>query len=165
MSYCTKCGQMINEGTSFCPYCGKGVNTVTPKKFNMFTAYAEMFKRYADFSGRSTQSEFWYVYLIHIIMEIIVIGFTFFAIAFSETYCPDWVVPSLVIISIITIIYGLAAAVPWVALGIRRLHDTGKSGWFYMLNLIPEVGGIIFLVLCIFDSQPGTNKYGPNPKE
>ncbi|MDR2934962.1 MAG: DUF805 domain-containing protein, partial [Candidatus Adiutrix sp.] len=49
-------------------------------------------------------------------------------------------------------------------LGIRRLHDIGKSGWWLLLLLIPLVGAIIILVFLCLDSQPGENQYGPNPK-
>ena len=55
--------------------------------------------------------------------------------------------------------------VPGLAVSIRRLHDVGKSGWYLLINLIPIAGPIWFLVLACTDSQPGHNKYGPNPKE
>jgi uncharacterized membrane protein YhaH (DUF805 family) len=54
--------------------------------------------------------------------------------------------------------------IPGLAVTVRRLHDVGKSGWFYFIVLIPIIGSIWLLVLAATDSQPGRNKYGPNPK-
>ncbi|MNW62078.1 Inner membrane protein YhaI [compost metagenome] len=62
------------------------------------------------------------------------------------------------------IIYLLAVILPSLAVTVRRLHDTGKSGWSILLGLIPLVGGIIVLVFVCTDSQPGQNSYGENPK-
>jgi len=61
-------------------------------------------------------------------------------------------------------IYALAALVPSLAVDVRRLHDIGKSGWWLLIAFVPIVGGIILLVWCATDSQPGDNQYGPNPK-
>ena len=60
--------------------------------------------------------------------------------------------------------YAIAILVPSLAMSVRRLHDTGRSGWFLLLNLIPYIGGIIIFVFSVLDSQPGANQYGPNPK-
>lgn len=62
-------------------------------------------------------------------------------------------------------LYLLAILIPSIAVGVRRLHDIGKSGWFMFIVLIPIVGGIWLLVLYCTDSEPGENEYGPNPKE
>jgi uncharacterized membrane protein YhaH (DUF805 family) len=64
----------------------------------------------------------------------------------------------------IYLLYALAVILPGLAVYIRRLHDIGKSGWWYFIILIPLVGAIWMLVLLLTDSQPGENKYGPNPK-
>jgi uncharacterized membrane protein YhaH (DUF805 family) len=69
------------------------------------------------------------------------------------------------ILYIVAIVYGIAVFVPALAVGVRRLHDVGKSGWYYFIVLIPIAGPIWFLVLMCTDSQPGDNQYGPNPKE
>ena len=62
------------------------------------------------------------------------------------------------------IIAYLAVLVPSLAVAVRRLHDTGKSGWFVLIGLVPLVGGIVMLVFTVMDSTPGDNQYGPNPK-
>lgn len=64
----------------------------------------------------------------------------------------------------IYVLYALVSIIPSLAVGVRRLHDVGKSGWFYLIGLIPLIGSIWLLVLFFTDSQPGTNKWGPNPK-
>lgn len=65
----------------------------------------------------------------------------------------------------LTCIYFLAVLLPSIAVCVRRLHDIGKSGWFYFIAFIPLVGAIILLVWFCSDSQVGSNEYGKNPKE
>jgi uncharacterized membrane protein YhaH (DUF805 family) len=62
-------------------------------------------------------------------------------------------------------IYSLAMLIPGIAVTVRRLHDTGRSGWWVLVALIPVLGFIALLVFMVLDSQPGSNEYGPNPKE
>ena len=64
----------------------------------------------------------------------------------------------------IYILYALAVFIPGLAVSVRRLHDTGKSGWFILLGLIPCVGGIILLVFVVTAGDVGDNEYGPDPK-
>ncbi|WP_243398301.1 DUF805 domain-containing protein [Deinococcus koreensis] len=65
---------------------------------------------------------------------------------------------------ILAVLYALAVFVPSLAVTVRRLHDTGKSGWWYLIGLIPLVGGLVLLVFTVLDSEPGSNRWGPNPK-
>ena len=67
-------------------------------------------------------------------------------------------------LSFLLIIFYLAILLPTMAVGVRRLHDTGRSGWFLLISLIPIIGGIVLLVFTVTDSTPGANQYGPNPK-
>ena len=62
-------------------------------------------------------------------------------------------------------IYSLAILIPGIAVGVRRLHDIGRSGWFYLLNLIPRVGAVIHLVLFCTEGQRMSNKWGEDPKQ
>ena len=64
---------------------------------------------------------------------------------------------------VIGLIYALAVLVPSIAVAIRRLHDTGRSGWWVLLGLVPVLS-IILLIFLVLDSQPNDNEYGPNPK-
>ena len=61
-------------------------------------------------------------------------------------------------------LYSLAVFIPGLAVSVRRLHDTGRSGWWLLIGLVPLIGGIWLLVLLCLDSQPETNKWGANPK-
>ncbi|MDO4805151.1 MAG: DUF805 domain-containing protein [Lachnospiraceae bacterium] len=106
------------------------------------------FSNYANFNGRARRSEFWYWLL-----------FTFL-LSFVTT-----LIGNALKMQILPSIAGLAVMVPSIAVGVRRLHDIGKSGWFYLIYLIPIVGVILMIVWGTTDSQPGPNMYGPNPKE
>ena len=112
--------------------------------------YFEVLKKFSVFTGRSRRREFWLFFLANFAIEL-VIGI------FMR-------IPVLgVIITIIFWLYMLAIAVPGIALGIRRLHDTDKSGWFMLLCLM-GIGAIIVLVFCAAEGTAGDNKYGPDPK-
>lgn len=101
---------------------------------------------YANFNGRAGKKEFWMFILVYFILSIIagVIG------NFMDT-------------SSISSLLGLVLFVPSIAVGARRLHDTGKSGWLQLLHLIPILGTIILIVFWVQDSNIGDNKYGPAP--
>ena len=101
--------------------------------------------QYAGFSGRARRSEYWFWYLFEIIFSAVVS-----AVAANTT-------------SFLNVL-SVAILIPSLAVEFRRLHDTGRSGWFVLLNCIPVIGQIILIIFCIQDSQPGDNKYGPNPK-
>ena len=66
--------------------------------------------------------------------------------------------------SVLANIYSLAVLIPGLAVAVRRLHDTNRSGWWLFIGLVPLIGAIILLVFMVQDSQPGENQYGPNPK-
>lgn len=105
--------------------------------------YLKVLKQYATFSGRSRRKEYWMFFLFNI---IITYGIIFIAIGLE--------MPSL---SILSSIYSLAVLIPGLAVGVRRMHDAGKSGWFL---LIP----IYNLILACTDSEADSNKWGSNPK-
>ncbi|MGB9029859.1 MAG: DUF805 domain-containing protein [Acidobacteriaceae bacterium] len=65
---------------------------------------------------------------------------------------------------ILCVIYCLAALGPSLAVGIRRLHDTNRSGWWILISLVPLIGGIWLIVLLATDGDPGENQFGPNPR-
>ncbi len=66
--------------------------------------------------------------------------------------------------SILATLYALAVLLPTLGVGVRRLHDTGRSGWWLLIVFVPLIGAIVFLVFMVLDSHPGENEYGPNPK-
>ena len=110
--------------------------------------FIEALKKYAVFSGRARRKEFWMFVLFTVIIYALLLGIGF---AIKAPY--------------IAIVFYVAILLPSLAVHVRRLHDTGRSGWWVLFGLVPLVGGITLLVFQCSDSQPGVNKYGPNPKE
>jgi uncharacterized membrane protein YhaH (DUF805 family) len=61
-------------------------------------------------------------------------------------------------------IYALAMIIPSIAVAVRRLHDTDRTGWWCLIGFVPFIGAIVLLIFFVLDSTPGTNRFGPNPK-
>jgi len=114
----------------------------------------------AQFDGRSRRKEFWIFELLNILIMLALFFSGFFAFGTTE-HNNDL---SEAVLFIPLAIYILAIILPSLAVTVRRLHDTGKSGWMILLCLIPIIGVIIVLVFVVLDSDHGPNKYGPNPK-
>ncbi len=125
--------------------------------------YLEVFKKYADFSGRACRAEYWMFTLFNSLIVILLSIISYLPFTMSAN-TQDSLSGLYMVFSCILIIYALAIIVPSLAVTVRRLHDTGRSGWDFFISWIPLVGGIILLIFLIEDSQPGTNQYGPNPK-
>ncbi|WP_285103668.1 DUF805 domain-containing protein [Promicromonospora sp. MEB111] len=121
-------------------------------------------RRYGDFTGRARASEYWFFYLALVIVNAVI--FAVLLIPALVTMDPVTQEPGVLgsIGSALLGIVALAAFVPLLAAGVRRLHDTGKSGWFYLLCLVPFVGGIIIVVLLALPGEPGSNRFGPDPR-
>ena len=118
--------------------------------------YIAVAKKYMVFTGRSRRTEYWTFTLINLAISLIlsVLG----AILGS-------IISILgTLVGIISLVFSLALLLPWIAVGIRRLHDTGRSGWWLLIGLVPLVG-LVLIYFLVLDSQPGSNQYGPNPKE
>jgi len=110
--------------------------------------YLEVLKKYAVFNGRARRTEYWMFFLFNSIITI--------ALGFIEGIAGS---PG-----VLGMLYSLAVLVPGIAVGVRRLHDTNRSGWWLLISLIPIVGLIVLIVLMVQDSQPEDNQYGPSPK-
>ena len=117
--------------------------------------YLSVLKKYAVFSGRAQRAEYWYFFLFSIIISF-VLGIIDGVIGFG--------VGTIMGMGILSGIYSLAVLIPGLAVSVRRLHDIGKSGWMLLILLIPLIGIIWLLILFVINSDPGENKYGPNPK-
>ena len=148
---------------------------------NFLEAIKACFAKYATFSGRARRSEFWWFYLLTCIpswgMSALVQWKTAKVAELTAAALQDLNQYNEVLAqaeSFDTIFYlglavfgiiSLALLIPSLAVWVRRLHDVGKSGHMLWLILLCGVGGLIPLIMCISDSKPGPNQYGPNPKE
>lgn len=111
--------------------------------------FLKCLNQYADFSGRARRTEYWMFVLFNSIFSFaFVFIITMVGLPLELSY-----------------IYSLAVLLPSLAVCVRRLHDVGKSGWMYLVILIPIIGSIWLLVLFCKDSEPGENAWGANPKE
>lgn len=108
------------------------------------------FKKFTQFEGRSTRSEYWYFALVNFVVSIIL-----------STLGTK--IESGTIGAIPSMVYSLAVIIPSIALSVRRLHDTNRSGWWFFINFIPFIGLLIFLYFAVLPSDEGDNEYGPNP--
>jgi uncharacterized membrane protein YhaH (DUF805 family) len=115
--------------------------------------YIEVLKKYAVFSGRARRREYWMFVLFNVIIAVVLTMIEGIADPDSEGSR-----------STLATLYGLAVLIPSLAVSVRRLHDTGRSGWWLLFGLIPIIGTIVLLIFIIQDSQLMDNQYGPNPK-
>ena len=119
-----------------------------------------MTKNFAEFSGRATRREYWMFQLAGILFWFV---FSFAVVILSGVL--SLIDESLVIVAMfLSYLYPLAILIPSLGILVRRLHDTGRSGWMILLGLIPFVGPIVLFIFTLLDSQPGTNAYGPSLK-
>ena len=110
--------------------------------------YIDAITNYAVFPGRSRPKAFWMFFLFDIIF-IFVFGFVGGMIGSGAVF---------------PLLYLLATLIPRLAVMVRRLHDSGHSGWWLLVNAVPFLGPIVVLIFMVMDSDPGKNQYGPNPK-
>ncbi|MCW2744893.1 MAG: hypothetical protein JWM48_1443 [Mycobacterium sp.] len=116
---------------------------------NMQQAMSSYFSQYASASGRARRSEYWWSTLA---IGICIVVLEALAMGVSSAF------------GILLAILALATLLPGIAVGIRRLHDTDRSGWWLVFGIVPVVGGITLLVFMCLDGTPGSNRYGPSPK-
>ena len=111
--------------------------------------YLVVMKKYAVFSGRARRREYWMFVLFNVLIAI-AIGIVLGILGGILGMGTDLSNPA-------GVVYGLGTLIPSIAVGVRRMHDIGRSGWWLLFPIV----NIVFLFL---DSQPGDNEYGPNPK-
>ena len=117
--------------------------------------YLKCWQQFADFSGRARRKEYWMFTLFNAIVAFVISLILGIIVRLT----------GILALSYLSYIYTLAVLVPSLAVCVRRLHDVGKSGWMYLIGLIPIVGWIWLIVLFCTDSQKGSNQWGNNPKE
>ncbi|MCY8369202.1 DUF805 domain-containing protein [Bacillus haynesii] len=115
--------------------------------------YVKAIKNYAGFTGRERRKEFWLSCLFSYMVLVIYVFFK------AILHLPEYEIETY-----LGMVYLLAILVPCLAVTLRRLHDTGKSGYWICIGLIPLIGQFILLIMLCQDSEKGENQYGPNPK-
>jgi uncharacterized membrane protein YhaH (DUF805 family) len=116
--------------------------------------YVETLRKYTEFSGRARRKEYWFFFLFNL---LILAGLTLVD-TFVGTYDASRQ------IGLLSGLYCLGVVLPSLAVGVRRLHDIGRTGWWLLISFVPVIGPIVLLIFFILDSQTGDNEYGPNPK-
>ncbi|MXW06213.1 MAG: DUF805 domain-containing protein [Gemmatimonadetes bacterium] len=118
--------------------------------------YIDVLKKYAVFEGRARRKEYWLFFLFSVvIVTILTVIDEFMGLKFElggEN------------LGFLSTLYYLGIAIPYLAVIVRRLHDTDRSGWWILISLIPLIGGIILLVFTIIEGTKGENRFGPDPK-
>ena len=117
--------------------------------------YLHVLKNYATFSGRARRKEYWMFFLISALISIVLTLLDILLGTYSVEYEAG----------LFSGLYSLLILIPSIAVVVRRLHDTDRSGWWILISLIPLIGVIVLFVFMCLDSQPGTNRFGANPKE
>ncbi len=118
--------------------------------------FLEALGKYAVFSGRSRRSEYWFFVLFTCLIAM--------ALALAGLYVAKVTGGPPTLAKYLVDFFSLLVFIPSLAVSVRRLHDVGMSGWWILLNLVP-FGSLVIMGFSVQDSQPGDNKYGPNPKE
>lgn len=117
--------------------------------------YLKVLQQYVDFAGRARRTEFWMFVLFSLIISIVLgVLDSLLGLTFVPGTTSGW----------LGLIYGLAVLLPSLGVTVRRLHDTGRSGWWVLIGLVPLAGAIVLIVFCAAEGNRGPNAYGPDPK-
>lgn len=151
---CNKCGTSNVDNAKFCARCGNslGVSYSNQPVEAKDGCFIDGMKRWSDFDGRATRSQYWCFVLFE---WLIIIAFVFIGVIIKGNDEE----PNLALILLISVPY-LIMLVPSIAIQTRRLHDSNKSGWMQLLLLIPYIGALIILVINLLPSDKGSNRYG-----
>lgn len=112
-------------------------------------------QRYAQFSGRSRRKEYWMFVLLAFLLGIV--AGVIDAVLGLNTMVAGLYGP-------LSLLLGLALLIPSIAVGVRRLHDTDRSGWWLLIGLVPFLGALILLIFYLMEGTKGDNRFGPDPK-
>ena len=115
------------------------------------SGYINAMRRYFEFGGRTSRAQFWLFILFYIIIMIIAVIIDSFVLGWQEGQG----------IPILVMIVALVHLIPSLSAGVRRLHDTDRSGWWWFINFVPIIGPVWLIVLYCFAGTPGSNRFGP----
>lgn len=117
--------------------------------------YLKALRQYADFRGRARRKEYWFFVLFNVL----------FAVAFGLVDMGLGLWDQASGIGVLSGLYWLAVLLPGIAVSVRRLHDTGRSGWWLLIGFVPILGFLVLLVFFVLDGESGENAYGSNPRK
>jgi uncharacterized membrane protein YhaH (DUF805 family) len=124
--------------------------------------FLKVLRHYADFQGRARRKEYWFFVLFYVIF--------YACLAIVERvaglHSADRVVGDTTVMGTgyLTLLYSLGLLIPNLAVAVRRLHDTDRSGWWVLISLVPIAGAIVMLVFTVQDGNTGPNRFGNDPK-
>ncbi|MWP49803.1 MULTISPECIES: DUF805 domain-containing protein [unclassified Gilliamella] len=113
-------------------------------------------QNYTNFNGRARRQEYWMFMLFSFLLNIALSIVSVILVSISTSLVS--------VTNIISFVVWAALFLPSLAVTVRRLHDTDRSGWWALVALVPFIGAIVLLVFACMDSTPGSNQYGENPK-
>ncbi len=132
------------------PNSGMVNNHSAEANYGIMDWFKKDLRNYANFSGRARRKEYWYFVLVQ--MGLVIIAMILDAIIFNSE------------IGLFYIVVALGLFLPGLAVTIRRLHDTSRSGWWFLISILPLIGSIILLVFLASDTKFETNQWGPPAK-
>ncbi|WP_227680621.1 MULTISPECIES: DUF805 domain-containing protein [unclassified Psychrobacter] len=121
-------------------------NNSAEANYGIIDWFKKCLRNYVNFSGRARRKEYWYFFLVQ--MGVVIVAMLLDAIIFSSET------------GLFYIVAVLGLFLPGLAVTIRRLHDTSRSGWWFLIGVVPLIGSIILLVFLASDTKPETNKWG-----
>lgn len=175
-SRCQGCGASLDasQAGAVCPYCGRNnqvaesapahvpaASAAAPEHFaeakaglswfeNCLNYFNRAIARFARFGGRGNRAEYWYFFLAVLLVNL---ALTLLAHLFSESVLGD-------LIEVLSSVFLLFVLIPSISVGVRRLHDINKSGWWYLLLFIPLIGPLVLLYWAIQPGDAHSNTYG-----
>ena len=111
--------------------------------------YLDVLKKYAEFNGRARRMEYWMFILTNFFVALAIFLVEVFVLGGGGMFYG---------------VYSLAVIIPSLAVTIRRLHDTDRTGWWFLIVFVPVIGQIVLLVFMFLDGTAGENQYGQSPK-
>jgi uncharacterized membrane protein YhaH (DUF805 family) len=119
------------------------------------------YTRYADFRGRSCRMEYWMFHLLWAAVLIVLWTVGVSAHRLGNPAITGTIAPMCLVLGALFL---LGSLIPMIAVTVRRFHDQDKTGWFYLMNFIPYVGGLVVFIFMCIEGTVGSNQYGPDPK-
>lgn len=161
---CPDCERRVGGDTSVCPGCGhpfmdveSTYNSTQPlpaEDKSVDEWWITGWRKFGDFNGRGRRKEYWSFTVGNVALSML--------LAFVDQMLGTFSAADGM--GVLSGLYLLAILIPSLSAGVRRLHDTGKSGWWLLIGFIPIVG-LVLLVFLLQDSEAGENRFGPSPKE